>query len=78
MKDSAKTITNVVDTEDRSIAMVIIMSATGKMTRKMDGARRSMSKQAKLRKEIGKMENLRLEKNSRYFPSILGQNKDKL
>ena len=60
-KDNAKTIINVVDMEDKFIVMVTITSDTGKTTRKTAGARKSMSRQAKSRKETGKMESSRHE-----------------
>lgn len=62
MRVSVKTTRDVMDSEDKFIAMVIITQAIGKTTRKMDGVRKFISKVVKLKKEIGLTVNTNNEK----------------
>lgn len=61
MKDSVKMIRDVMDTEDKFIVTEIITQAIGKMTRKMDGVRKFISKAVKSKREIGLTANTKHE-----------------
>ena len=65
MKVSVKMIRDVMDTEDKFIVMAIITQAIGKMTRRMDGVRKFISKAAKSKREIGLMANTKHEIENR-------------